>query len=159
MYCIACVPCFPPRRHDHTHTHRADAATAQAVGANGMSIISSQGTLGCYTGWNGTFPRYNYLYAPCQGPDGFWSDRSDEDWQAPSSPSSVKAVSGATTPALDKYVVRFILDVDVLVPIGTRVICGIGVWYMYMVCVLSGVYVLLVVCVLCDAHVTHFVCC
>ena len=124
-----------------------------------MSIISSQGTLGCYTGWNGTFPRYNYLYAPCQGPDGFWSDRSDEGWQAPSSPSSVKAVSGATTPALDKYVVRFILDVDVLVPIGTRVICGIGVWYMYVVCVLSGVYVLLVVCVLCDAHVTHFVCC
>jgi hypothetical protein len=76
-----------------------------------MSIISSQGTLGCYTGWNGTFPRYNYLYAPCQGPDGFWSDRSDEDWQAP---SSVKAFRETTTPAL-KYVVRFILDVDVLV--------------------------------------------
>lgn len=48
----------PPRNLANTDTLNAMLAT-------GLSIISSEGTLGCHP-WNGPPPRYNYMYAPCQ---------------------------------------------------------------------------------------------
>jgi peptidoglycan/xylan/chitin deacetylase (PgdA/CDA1 family) len=45
----------------------ADAGTVKAAKDNGLSIISSMGTLACPSDWKGSPPRYNYQYAPCQG--------------------------------------------------------------------------------------------
>jgi len=43
----------------------ANANTLDAMRDTGLSIISSEGTLGCHP-WKGPPPRYNYMYAPCQ---------------------------------------------------------------------------------------------
>lgn len=44
----------------------ATSSTVTQIKASGLSILSSQGTLGCTKGWKGEPNRYNYEYAPCQ---------------------------------------------------------------------------------------------
>jgi len=53
----------------------ATEETASQVKANGLDVLSTQGTLGCGT-WKGNPNRYNYMFAPCQ-PDG---GGNDNDW-------------------------------------------------------------------------------
>jgi len=57
----------------------ADASTLAAVAASDMSIISSMGTLACQAAPPnpGVSPRWNYMYAPCQGVSSAWSEPAD----------------------------------------------------------------------------------